>query len=213
MYYVYEYYIKSTGVVFYVGKGKNYRYNQLNNRNKSFLEIYNNNECDVRFVKENMTNQEALQLEQERISELKQINQAQCNFVDGGIEIGTEGVKFYGEKNGFYGRKHTEDTKKKISQSKVGCKGLIGKDNPMYGKGLKGEDNPMYGKKGLFAPNKRPYVIIYIDGTSEIMLYKECEKKFGIAFIRVSKNGGVLEYKKKCKADIYEGTQVKPLNL
>ncbi len=90
---------------------------------------------------------------------------------------------------------------------------MCGKNNPMFGKGLKGKDNPMYGKTRLLAPNKKPFIITYLDGSSEVLLFKECEKKFGIAFMRIYKTGGILEYKKKCKSDIYQGTRVEPLNL
>ena len=41
---------------------------------------------------------------------------------------------------GTIGYKHTEETKKKISES------VLGEKNPMYGKNHSGEKNPMYGK-------------------------------------------------------------------
>jgi len=208
MYYVYEYYIVETGEVFYVGKGKNYRYSALTSRSRGFTEVYNSNKCEVRFVKKGLSNNEALLCEKERIDELKKTNQAKRNFIDGGIEIGKEGICFNGEENGFYGRTHTEETKKKISESKIGSKGMIGKDNPMYGKGFYGKDNAMYGKTGLLAPNKTPFLITYADGSQEILLYKQCEKKFGIAFTRVSKLEGTLDYKKKSKNDEYQGALV-----
>ena len=37
-----------------------------------------------------------------------------------------------GEKNPFYGRHHTEETKKKLSEANKGKQ--LGKDNPFYGK-------------------------------------------------------------------------------
>jgi hypothetical protein len=40
--------------------------------------------------------------------------------------------KFSGENNPFYGKHHSEETKKKISESRKGK--LIGKNHPMYGK-------------------------------------------------------------------------------
>lgn len=49
-----------------------------------------------------------------------------------------------GEKNSFYGKKHSEETLNKISKSLKGKKS--GENNPMYGKGLFGESNGMYGK-------------------------------------------------------------------
>jgi group I intron endonuclease len=51
-----------------------------------------------------------------------------------------------GKQNPFYGKHHTEKTKKKI---RIGLIGKVeGKNNPMYGKGykLKGKKNGFYGK-------------------------------------------------------------------
>lgn len=79
------------------------------------------------------------------------------NILQGGY-----GVQLFGNDNPFYGKHHTEETKKKISDSLKGK--FAGQNNPMYGvhlivsdetkqkqsiahKGkLMGKDNPMYGK-------------------------------------------------------------------
>ena len=53
-------------------------------------------------------------------------NKAEYNITDGGG--GTRGL--FGEKNHFYGKTHTEATKKLISEMK---KGIKGKDHPLYG--------------------------------------------------------------------------------
>lgn len=51
-----------------------------------------------------------------------------------------------GEGNGFYGKKHSEETKKHLSEiKKRDFKGRIGKNNPMFGR--KGKDNPRFGMK------------------------------------------------------------------
>lgn len=47
VYYVYEYYIKQTGEVFYVGKGRDNRYKDLN-RNDIFRRISESYEIDVK---------------------------------------------------------------------------------------------------------------------------------------------------------------------
>ena len=63
-----------------------------------------------------------------------------------------------GEKNGMYGKKHSEETKKKIAQKHTGMRASDatkqklsemrkGKRNPMYGTHRFGKENPMYGKK------------------------------------------------------------------
>jgi hypothetical protein len=62
-YYVYEWFIKETERVFYVGKGKGSRYKQ--DKNDLFVKIKNNFDCDVRFVKEGLSEYEALVLEEE----------------------------------------------------------------------------------------------------------------------------------------------------
>ena len=70
---------------------------------------------------------------------------------------------YKGENNPFYGKHHTEETKKMIGE-KIKSE-RCGENNPMYGKHLSkehkqkiseklsGENNPMYGKKGILSPN------------------------------------------------------------
>ena len=117
-------------------------------------------------------------------------------------------MKFYKEDNHFYGKKHTEESKKRISESRKGKGGRFGKDNPMYGKGFFGKDNPMYGIKRDKHPNVHLYEVLYVNGSSDVLTYKECEKKFGIAFSRVDNGGGTLNYLSKSKNSIWEGTQI-----
>lgn len=78
----------------------------------------------------------------------------------------------------------------------------------MYGKGMKGADNPMYGVKGTKHHNSRKFLVTYTDGTQEELHSSGCEKKFGIAFVRIRDTGGILHYKKKTTNDVYEGTQI-----
>lgn len=225
MFYVYEYYIKETNEVFYVGKGTGNRYKELHNRNKYFKRVYDKYECDVRIIKDNLTNEQACELEIQKIAELK----PKCNFTNGGDGFSTGdlnpnrinppigdknpmyGIRNFGEDNHFYGKKHSDETKRKISESRKGKGGMVGKDNPMYGKGFKGEDNPMYGQTGLKHPNSKGYKITYLDGNTEILHSSACEKKFGIAFVRIRKTGGILDYKKKSPNDIYQGVKVELL--
>lgn len=220
-FYVYEYYKKDNDEVFYVGKGTKRRMHELHNRNKYFNAVYAKYECDVRVFKDGLTNEEACDLERDRIAELKAIGQARCNFTEGGTGFSTGKLNpifkrikegnaklFTGKENyrPFTGRKHTEESKKLISENRKGKGARFGKDNPMYGKGFKGKANPMYGRSGDKHPNAVIYKVIYPDGTTERLGAKKCELKFGIAFERVRGVGGVLHYRQKSKKDIYEGT-------
>jgi hypothetical protein len=231
-YYVYEYFIVDTLEVFYVGKGTGNRRFETHNRSSYFMSVYNKYRCAVRIVKQGLTNEEACSEEIERIAEMKSIGWAKCNFTSGGTGF-SEGymnpihhrisspdyvnpfsvMKFDGNKNHFFGKKHSEKTIKRISESRKGKGARFGKDNPMFGKeGHKGEKNGMYGKKGFEHPHSKMYLITYQDGTTETLRYKECEKKFGIAFSRIFENGGILEYKKDTpNKRKYQGVKVERL--
>lgn len=227
MFYVYEYYKVDNDEVFYVGKGTGRRYLEVHNRNKYFNAVYSKYDCDVRIIKGDLTNEEACALEIDMIKYYKSRNQAYCNFTNGGTGFSTgqlnpihkriregraklfdENSRFYGENNGFYGRQHSDETKLLMSMNRKGKGGQFGPDNPMYGSDrFRGINNPMYGVSRFDHPNSRKFKIIYLDGDVEYMTYKECEKKFGIAFSRIEDNG-TLHYKKKSKNDIYEGTYI-----
>lgn len=64
IYYVYEWFIKETNQIIYIGKGKGDRYKDAR-RNTYFNMIVDRFECDVRFIKEGLTEYEALMLEEE----------------------------------------------------------------------------------------------------------------------------------------------------
>ena len=211
-FYVYEFYILETNHVFYVGKGRGNRINEISNRNKYFKNTYKKYKCGKRKIATSLTNQEALDLEAKLINEYKSKGECECNLTYGydGFSEGDlnpmYGVHLVGELNGFYGRKHSEETKRLISEHRKGKGARFGKDNPMYGKGFKGKDNPMYGRTGFSHPNSSMYKF-QIDGEDPVfMTYKECERKFGIAFSRISETGGILHYKKNTpNKELYEG--------
>lgn len=137
-YYVYGYIRLDTNTYFYIGKGTGIRYKRIDLRSKHFKNILNATECAVEIIEDNLTEEEALELEQTLIESLV--------FEEGySIEFDhytdkNEGFNhlvnntFGGE--GISGYKHTDATKKKCTH--------YGESNGMYGK--KGELSPHFGK-------------------------------------------------------------------
>jgi hypothetical protein len=230
-FYVYEWFIVDSLEVFYVGKGTGVRRFETHNRNRWFNNILKKYECAVRIVKQSLTNEEACELEIERIAELKAKGWAKCNLTAGGTGFSPGAlnprfrkplygkdnpmikykIDFTGEKNHFFGKKHSEFTKRKISISRKGKGARYGEDNPMFGRSdlTSGEKNGMYGRKGFAHPNSKMFLVEYHDGTSETLTYKQCEKKFGIAFMRLNGESGVLHYKKQTPNKTkYEGVKL-----
>ena len=152
-FYVYEWFRKDNGDIFHVGMGKGNRKDNTTNRNDYFKRIINKYECEVRIYKSNLSQQEAWDLEKERICELKSIGQAYTNFHVGGSggdtfthkpdELKERQIQQWrksvmrnggcsGERNSFYGRKHSEETKRIIGEkARERCKSGL---NPMLGK-------------------------------------------------------------------------------
>lgn len=69
-YYVYGYIRLDTNSYFYIGKGKNNRCERMNNRKAHFLSIVNKFDCCYEIIKNNLTEEEALQLEIDTIEDL-----------------------------------------------------------------------------------------------------------------------------------------------
>ena len=84
VFYVYEWYNKDTGEVFYVGKGKNGRYKNVKQRNQYFKNYYNKYNCDVRKVLTGMNEKEAFDNEIKLIKEYRNKGQCKCNIANGG---------------------------------------------------------------------------------------------------------------------------------
>lgn len=84
MFYVYEWYNKENGYIFYVGKGCGKRYVQTRKRNLLFRKYLNDNECSSRIIKYFTNEDEAFKFEKSRISKLKAKNQCSCNLAEGG---------------------------------------------------------------------------------------------------------------------------------
>ncbi|MDB2099827.1 NUMOD3 domain-containing DNA-binding protein [Clostridium paraputrificum] len=171
-YYVYEWFNVSTGEVFYIGKGTRNRYCQLSGRNQYFMDYFNTHECESRIVYENLIEEDAYKKEIELIDFYRtNSNFRLTNINDGGEgnpfpkgELNPRygrGYEIVGEKNPFYGKKHSDRIRKILSEK---ASKRTGEKNSFYNrrhseftKRLIGEkakirfsikeNNPMYGKK------------------------------------------------------------------
>lgn len=88
-FYVYEWFIKNTGEVFYVGKGCKNRY-KVRKHNKLFNSILESNECESRIIKEFENEKDAFDYEYEMINKYREINQCKANIYNGGMGGTTE---------------------------------------------------------------------------------------------------------------------------
>ena len=99
MFYVYEWYNKENGYIFYVGKGCGKRYVQTRCRNKLFENYIKNNTCSSRIVKYFTNEDDAFEFEKNLIFDLKKTNQCSCNISDGGCGgcnfSWTEDMRYY----------------------------------------------------------------------------------------------------------------------
>lgn len=84
VFYVYEWFDKDIGEVFYVGKGKGDRYKNIKQRNQYFINYYNKHNCDVRKIKEGLSEEEAFSLEVKLIADYKENGECKCNLTNGG---------------------------------------------------------------------------------------------------------------------------------
>jgi len=169
-YYVYEWYIKATGEVFYVGKGSGNRVTSNKDRNKHFLAIKNKYECDYRILKEFCCEQDALDFEKNYGEKLKSVGQARASYVLGGKEkfISVEtrnkiACSMRGRIPSNKGKTASLETRRKLSLAKKGKKqsteqiakrssGLMGhavsiETRKKLSVAHMGEKNPMYGVK------------------------------------------------------------------
>lgn len=213
-FYIYEFYKVDDMEVFYVGKGTGSRVYDRIHRNPYFLNVINKYNCSSHKILDNLTNEEAMDLEIKQIAIRRAQGHAYCNISDGGegFPSGLSNPSYHrdvsGDKNPFYGKHHTLEIKKKISENRKGKGGRCGKDNPMCGKGMKGTDNPMYGKTGFAHHNHKKVLITYVDDSTEYLTSKQSETKFGTAFCRVRHSGGLLHYSNKSKNSKYEGALI-----
>ena len=82
-FYVYEWFIKKTNEIFYVGKGTKNRY-KVKKHNKLFNYILQNNDCESRIIKEFDDEKEAFEYEYTRIKQLWDNGECKANIYNGG---------------------------------------------------------------------------------------------------------------------------------
>lgn len=99
-YYIYEWYNIENGYIFYVGKGRNNRYRIKSGRNNYFANYINKYNCDVRKIKENLTEDDAYNIEASIIIKYKEEGLCCCNLTDGHENPPT----LCGEENAMFGR-------------------------------------------------------------------------------------------------------------
>lgn len=130
IYYVYEWFDVDSGYVFYVGKGKYNRASDLCRRNNLFTTYYSTHQCDFRYIRKNMIEEEAYALEREIILHYKHISQCHCNIDDGG----RRGGAMKGELNPMFGVSPKERMDEKTYwQWRENHKKIVGDKNPNYG--------------------------------------------------------------------------------
>lgn len=129
----------------------------------------------------NLTEEEAFKLEERLIRSYKRIDIDPENGLLYNRTYGGDGAsgairtqkfkenlssRMSGDGNHMFGKHHTEESKLKISRSKLGKNnGLVGEKHPNFGtkwgeerrksmsERVKGKNNPMYGKSGELSPN------------------------------------------------------------
>lgn len=136
-FYVYAYYLKSTNHIFHIGKGTKNRFKDTKtHRNQYFLNKIKKygDDVDVKIIQDNLTEQEAWDLERELIKQYKKIGQCETNLHEGGC-------------GGNTGNYNNPERSKKLSLS---AKARVGIKNPNYGKKFSKER-----KKQLSIKNKK----------------------------------------------------------
>ena len=123
MFYVYEWFIKDTNEIIYVGKGSKNRY-KTKKHNKMFNEFISRYDCDSRIIKTFEKEEDAFHYEYIRVAELKAIGQCVCNIYNGGF--GGETKSWTTEKRHKYSKYNVMKSQKQRER--------MSKYNPMKNK-------------------------------------------------------------------------------
>ena len=135
-FYVYVHFRKDNLQPFYVGKGKGRRVNITHNRNKHWQNVVAKHGLFAQIMENNLTEEQAFEREKFYIQVLGKENL--CNHTDGGEGISgykhsAESIKKssrFGEKNGMFGKTHTEEVRKILSKKAKGVNSFEGIEHP-----------------------------------------------------------------------------------
>lgn len=125
MFYVYLHVRADTGSPFYVGKGHGKRYMQRDRKNLHWTNIVEKHGFDTIFLETELTESDAFELEIywiKRIGRIHDNSGLLVNITTGGDGCAGRtwnGIRS-GEQNPMFGKKQTNETKKKISETKKG---------------------------------------------------------------------------------------------
>jgi hypothetical protein len=211
-------YLREDRTPYYIGKGEGRRAYSKNHS------VFVPPEERILFLKKNLLEEDAYQHEAYMISVFgrKDLETGILrNRTNGGD--GTKGMlltetqrneisqRQLGEKNHFFGKKHTPETKKRMSKAQTGEKhSMFGRKHKTESRekisnSIKGENHPLYGKGHsketkikMREKFKKVYKITYKDGTFEIIKGMEEwieTNKISRYFLKKLKKGEVKEYK------------------
>lgn len=177
MFYVYEWFIKGTNEIIYVGKGCRNRY-KVTKHNKFFNDMIKRFDCESRIIKYFDNEQDAFSYEYERVVELKKIGQCVCNIYEGGFGGTTEWW--------------TEDKKKIYSENNV-------MKSETQRKRMS-ENNPMKNKEIALKVNQKNSRQVIINQIEYKSVLDAC-KKYNVCYSTIKKwcEKGINQFGEQCR--------------
>lgn len=179
-YYVYAWFYIDTNEIFYIGKGKGNRCNDIiHSRNSYFKNIVNSAKVDVKILYDNLTNEESLSIERKLIHEYWSKGECKANFHEGGC-------------GGNTGKYNDPERSKKLSEA---AKKRIGSLNSNYGNSWTQEqkDNLSKKNKGKCNVSKEHLEKLKLINTGRIVS-EDTRKKLSIA----KKGQKITKHQIKC---------------